>query len=604
MKSKPLYRKENQFMRVLKVQEDRVFVIDCVKRLIPKWEDENCLEGFVECEEQELLDYLGKSFEEPEEMSEKDRMVMHERFQMIYGAVTFSHNSFLRNEAINVIEEEYGISRNTIKHYLCEYLAFSDIRALAPKKREEKVLTDDEKNMRWALNKFYYNINRNSLKTAYTLMLKNKYCDAEGKLLENYPSYYQFRYFFRKTKNQQKFYISREGLAVYQRDYRPLLGEGVREYAPCIGIAMLDSTVCDIYLVNEANQIVGRPLLSVCVDAYSGICMGYSLTWEGGMYSLRNLMLNVISDKREHCRKFGISISKDEWNVSELPLRMITDKGSEYKSENFEQLSELGISIVNLPPYRPELKGPVEKFFDCVQGYFKPYLKGKGIVEPDFGERGKRDYRKDASLTMEQFEKVLIHCILFYNSKRILKDFPFSEEMLSEHIRPYSNTIWNMQKEQGTELISVNKEELVKVLLPRTNGKFKRNGLLVNGLRYKNDNYNEAYLQGKEVVVAYNADDVSQVWLLENGSFVSFDLIESRFKDKQLENVNALKTKQNQLCREEQRNVTQAEIELAEKILTVRSQTVRSTDVKMKNIRDTRKKEQRNSHKDFVKGVV
>ena len=127
MKSKALYRKENQFMRVLKVQEDRVFVIDCVKRLIPKWEDENCLEGFVECEEQELLDYLGKSFEEPEEMSEKDRMVMHERFQMIYGAVTFSHNSFLRNEAINVIEEEYGISRNTIKHYLYEYLAFSDI---------------------------------------------------------------------------------------------------------------------------------------------------------------------------------------------------------------------------------------------------------------------------------------------------------------------------------------------------------------------------------------------------------------------------------------------------------------------------------------------
>ena len=44
-------------------------------------------------------------------------------------------------------EEEYGISRNTIKHYLCEYLAFTDIRALAPKKREEKVLTDDEKNM-------------------------------------------------------------------------------------------------------------------------------------------------------------------------------------------------------------------------------------------------------------------------------------------------------------------------------------------------------------------------------------------------------------------------------------------------------------------------
>lgn len=604
MKSKALYRKENQFVRVLRVKEDKVFVIDCIKRLIPKWMDEASLDGFLECEERELLEYLGKAFDDIEEMSEKDRRIMNKRFQMLYGAVSFAHNSFLRNEAINVIEEEYGISRNTIKHYLCDYLAFGDIRILAPKKREERPLTEDEKNMRWALNKFYYSLNRNSLKTAYTMMLKNRYCDGEGKLLENYPSYYQFRYFFRKTKDQQKFYISREGLAVYQRDYRPLLGDGVREYAPCIGTAMLDSTVCDIYLINEANQIVGRPLLSVCIDAYSGICMGYSLTWEGGMYSLRNLMLNVISDKREHCKRYGINISTEEWDVSELPLRMITDKGSEYKSENFEQLSELGISIVNLPPYRPELKGPVEKFFDCVQGYYKPYLKGKGVIEPDFQERGKHDYRKDASLTLEQFEKVLIHCILFYNTKRILNDFPFSEEMLAENITPYPYVIWNREKEQGAELVKVKAEELVRVLLPRTRGKFKRNGLLVNGLRYKNKNYSEQYLQGKEAVVAYNADDVSEVWLLENGSFVPFDLIESRFKDKQLEAVKAMQQKQTRLCRDEQRNMTQAEIELAEKILTVRSQAQKTTKTTVKNIRSTRQKEQKNLHKDFVKEVM
>ena len=56
---------------------------------------------------------------------------------------------------------------------------------LAPKERmKEKELTQDEKNMRWALNKYYYTKAKQSISTAYTLMLKEKYCDGEGRLLE------------------------------------------------------------------------------------------------------------------------------------------------------------------------------------------------------------------------------------------------------------------------------------------------------------------------------------------------------------------------------------------------------------------------------------
>ena len=73
----------------------------------------------------------------------------------------------------------------------------------------------------------------------------------------------------------------------YQRNHRPLLGDGVQEYASHVGVAMLDSTICDIYLVNEAGGLVGRPILTACIDAYSGLCCGYTLSWEGGNYSLR-----------------------------------------------------------------------------------------------------------------------------------------------------------------------------------------------------------------------------------------------------------------------------------------------------------------------------
>lgn len=82
---------------------------------------------------------------------------------------------------------------------------------------------------------------------------------------------------------------------------------------------MLDATVCDIYLVNETGDLVGRPILTACVDAYGGLSCGYSLSWEGGVYSLRNLMVNIVEDKVEHCCSFGIHISEYDWPAGEMP---------------------------------------------------------------------------------------------------------------------------------------------------------------------------------------------------------------------------------------------------------------------------------------------
>ena len=332
-----------------------------------------------------------------------------------------------------------------------------DSTSLAPAVRQtERALTPDEKNMRWALNKFFYNRKRVSLMTAYTMMLKEKYSSLTGKLLEQYPSFYQFRYFYRKTRKLQHYYISRDGLTDYQRNHRPLTGDGVQEFAPAIGTGMLDATVCDIYLIDDAGNLVGRPILTVCVDAYSSLCCGYSLSWEGGVYSLRGLMLNIIADKKDWCEKFGISIPGEDWSCDTLPAVFVTDMGSEYTSENFEQITEFGVKVVNLPAYRPELKGTVEKFFDLVQDAYKKHLKGKGVIEPDFRERGAHDYRKDACLTMRDFERIVLYCILYYNSGRVIENFPYTEAMISAGVKPHASAIWNWSRSQvGANLISV-----------------------------------------------------------------------------------------------------------------------------------------------------
>lgn len=598
MKNKSLFYnpKTKEIFRILDSKDSEVLVINCTKKQMPYWTEFDSISSCRPITEDELKNMTNTHFQELTVPS-KEYKYAQERFLLISNIIPVIGDKTKRTQMIRIISETNNYSKQTIKNILCKYLIYQNIAALAPQKNIEKELTTDKKNMRWALNKFFYTKNKNSLSTAYVMMLKEKYTDEYNNLLPH-PTIHQFRYFYRKTKKMETYYISRDGIKDYQRNHRPLLGEGIRTVTNGIGTAMLDSTICDIYLVNNKQELIGRPLMTACIDVYSGLCCGYSLTWEGGMYSLRSLMLNVVTNKKEHCKNFGINIEESEWNCNQLPTTLITDKGSEYASENFEQLTDLGVSIINLPAYRPELKGSVEKFFDVIQSLYKPQLLGKGVIESDFQERGSHDYRRDACLTLEQFEKIILHCILYYNTQRIIKNSPLVEE----NIPPHSCNIWNYYLTYNDGfLISVSPQNLLLCLLPRTKGVFKRNGLNVNGLRYKHKTYTEMYLIGGEVTVAYNPEDVSYIWLIEeNGTYVKFELINSQFYGKDLSFVESYTKLSKKLIAENTDDNLRAKVSLLKDIDFVISESVRS-NVSTKNIRKNRQKEQELTHRDFVK---
>lgn len=605
MKKHDLLKDGNNIIRVLEIKVDIILIIDCIKRTMPVWVEVSALKSFIECTDEILIDINNFTVAKIDALDAEQRKIMYERYTLIAPILPFVADEKVRSKIIRSIAIEHNISKQTVRNYLCLYLAYMNITVLSPRKQmEDAKLTQDEKNIRWALNKFFYTTKKQSLMTAYTMMLKEKYCDGMGVLADIYPSFYQFRYFYRKTKKMQNFYISRDGLKNYQRNNRPLTGDGVQSFASAIGVGMLDATVCDIYLINDSGNLVGRPLLTACVDSYSGLCCGYILSWAGGLYSLRGLMLNVISDKTVWCKQFGISINKEYWPCDKLPATLVTDMGSEYKSENFEQIAELGVKVINLPSYRPELKGLVEKFFDVVQETYKKHLKGKGVIEPDYQERGAHDYRKDACLTIADFEKIILHCIIYYNSQRIVENFPYTEAMILADIKPNASCIWNWGKSQmGANLIDVCEKELILTLLPRTTGKFSRFGLKVNKMRYHCEGYTEQYLTGDEITVAYNPENVTSVWLVENGIYIEFTIIESRFEGKDLTAVHSLMMNQRSLAKGAKQDNLQAQINLMRHIEAITSSVRNSNDVSIKNIRDTRKREQSKHHQNYMKGV-
>lgn len=598
MKKNDLIKTGSSIFRILSAG-DNVLAIDCNKKTMPQFFSYDFFSDGV------IINCLSPDYLNFDELSPADRKIAQQRYTMIASAVSVLEDVKQRNLMLENSSKQFGISKQTLRSYLCTYLVYQDIAALAPKHSKGKELTQDQKNMRWALNKFFYTRNQNSLPTAYTMMLKAKYCDDYGKLLPDYPSFNQFRYFYRKHRKMENFFISRDGIKDYQMNNRPLLGDGVQEFAPSVGTAMLDGTICDIYLVNDKGQLIGRPVLVVACDANTSMCLGYSLSWQGGTYSLQNLMLNILEDKVALCERMGIHITVDQWAVNQLPGIMVTDGGSEYKGKTFEQIAELGVSLIHLPPYRPELKGQVEKLFDLIQNSYKDILKGKGVIMPDFQERGSHDYRKDAVLTLEEFERIVVRCIIHYNCERVIKTYPYTPEMLESNVKPYANEIWNWKVENdiGTNLISVSNKDLILTLLPRTNGKFTKYGLKANRLRYHAEGYKERYLQGGDVIVAYNPDNCNKVWLKEkDGSFIEFSLIESRFEDMSLDSVQEIQQKQIELMKDTIRDNYQSKIELMSFIESVASKP-KSTDVQIKDTRAARKSATRKQHKD-IGGVI
>lgn len=584
------------------VKDDRhMIVFDCCKQNLPIVKDSA---QFIDWEAADLSD-LEKIYGEHAELnalSPNGRKIACERYTMISGILPFI-GSDQQSDKIREAAESFRVSRQTIRNYLKKYLLYQDVSALAPKPPSPtNKLSADQKNFRWALNKFFYTKNQNSLSTAYTMMLKARYTDSNGNLVKGYPSISRFRYYYYKNRKLEKYYITREGLKKYQKDHRPLLGSGVQEFAPNIGTAMLDSTVCDIYLINDAGELIGRPILVAACDANTSLCLGYSLLWQGGIYSLQSLMENILEDKRNWCKRLGISISPQQWPVDQLPGVMVTDKGSEYKGETFEQIAELGVTLINLPSYRPELKGNIEKLFDLVQCSYKDILKGSGVIMPDFQQRGAHDYRKDAILTIHQFEQIVVKCILYYNNSRILENYPYTKEMIDAKVKPYAADLWNWKYNQGERnLIQVDQKDLALTLLPRTTGIFSRRGLKVKTFRYRNDDYKEAYLQGGKCLVAYNPDNISRVWLLEKGSYVEFRLIDEICVDQSFAEAEKFAANKKELIQSERQNQLQNKIELYAFIETIRDQAraENTVTVDLKKITKTRQKETEKRHRDM-----
>lgn len=466
------------------------------------------------------------------------------------------------------------------------YLLYLAQDSLMPKPRESHLgkQTKIQRTFQQAIETLYYSAKRPSLRSVYDCMLLEHFTDDNGKLLEGHPTWHSFRQYYYSRglhKGSQK-QISREGLTNYQRNHRMLFGNA-QNWKSQIGCYQMDATQGDLYLVSslDPNTVIGRPNLYLAVDTVTGLIAGFYAGMETGEQAVLYCLANTAQDKVAFCAKYGITITAEQWPSAGLPGEIITDRGREFCGSRIDVLCKrYGIERESLPPFRPDQKGLVEKNFGLIQNSYTSALRGKGMIEPDAQERWATDYRKQASLTLNDYIKLLIHTIVYLNSARVLRNYPLSDEMLRDHVTPTASGLWNWFAEMGrSTLLELDPQEYELLALSQGEATVDRHGVRFRGFHYGAKEYRSLLekLMRRKVTVAYDPERTDLLYLVQDDEYVRLPLTKacSRYRNQSYAEAQQHRAAEQDAKQQYSAAETQARVDLTRQIQTITSTSKR-----------------------------
>ncbi|OOM79135.1 Mu transposase C-terminal domain-containing protein [Clostridium sp. BL-8] len=461
------------------------------------------------------------------------------------------------------------------------------------------ITAEVKKHFQVAINKYYRSNNKLSLKEAYMLMLKDFYSDSymENNELKHkmwdiarIPTYNQFYYWFKKDEDIKKDITFRESEKEFNLKHRELLNNSKQETDGPGTRFQVDATIADVYLVSSLNRnrIIGRPIVYAIIDVFSRLITGIYIglegpSWLGAMMALDNML----QDKVEYCKAYGINIEKEQWPCEHIPEIIIADRG-EFEGYSVENLiNNLNIKIENTSPYRGDLKGIVERSFRTTNEKIKHTTPG--AIQKEFRKRGDRDYRLDATLTLEEFTRIYINIVLHHNSK-IIDKYPMDKEMLEDEITPTPLNLWKwgIENRKG-RLKTVNREILRLNILPRGKASVSRAGIRFKGLYYSSDKAikEQWFINNKirSIEIVYDPRNMNKIYIpFDNG--LSYDecyLISAsiQYKDCLLEEIIFNEELEAELKEKQMKEQNQNNIDLEKEInkIVSKARKIKEKDV-------------------------
>lgn len=355
----------------------------------------------------------------------------------------------------------------------------------------------------------------------------------------------------------------------------------------------IDHTECDIILVNDEHRLpIGRPWITVAIDIYSRMIVGYYLSMNApSVTSVGMCVSNTILPKDTLLAKFDVNAN---WNVWGFPETIHVDNGADFRADAVKKAGLAhGINIEFRPVGRANFGGHIERAIGTLMSEIHNL---PGTTFSNIKQRGEYNSDANASMTFFEFEKWLVTFITKIYHKRVHNSlFLTPEQQWEEGLFGDENSIGFIQKPSSNSTIILD-------FLPIYERTIQKNGVNIEGLNYYDHVLRTKINQtenGKKKQFIFKRDprDISYVWFYEESTKEYFKIpvanqnmpsmtawefysIKTNLKNKGLKRVNQDAILE---AREELHNQIQLSVKNSKKARRD-SQRLKNKDIEMKEI--------------------
>ena len=333
--------------------------------------------------------------------------------------------------------------------------------------------------------------------------------------------------------------------------YKPTPGKFVAEYP--MQLIEIDHTPVDLILVDDQHRKpIGKPWITVAIDIYSRMIVGYYLSLNApSVTSVAMCLSNTVLPKDELLLKLDIDSNWDVWG---FPETIHVDNGADFRADAIKHAGLLhGINIEFRPVGQSNFGGHIERVIGTlmnitheIPGTTFSNIQQKGEINPD----------KNASMTFSEFERFLVTFITKIYHKRLHEGIKMSPEQL------WDIGIFGDEAPIGLPPKPSDPQSVLIDFLPYFKRTIQKNGINIEGLNYydyvlrsKIHEIDEETGRKKQFICKRDPRNIKFIWFyddnvqqyykisvadqsLPNMTLWEYDLIKRNLYDKGIQNIN------------------------------------------------------------------
>jgi putative transposase len=448
--------------------------------------------------------------------------------------------------AATEIGDEKPPGVTSVYRWCRKYQRSEDTRALIPRfdRRGSRKLKQDERLLQLAseaIEEAFKASPQATGKSIYTRLV-GKVTTANTRMLPSEQMKQPTLRTFHRMLNRMDSYdfaVLKEGKVAADKRYRVLM-TGLPTTQILERVEM-DHTPLDLFIIDEKTWLpLGRPTLTVVMDHFSRMLLGYHLSFDNpSTAAVMGALRHAILPKTPAKEALPNVKVEHRWVCYGQPDLIVVDNGLEFHGNDLDSVVfDLKSKIQFCPKYQPRYKGVVERFLGTLNYTFAHQLPGTSFAR--FYQRGDYDPQRQALLTLAEFNHLFEKWVVDVYAQTV-------------H-RGIGTTPWAKWHE-GIKFREPELPESIHALKCRIGRvcerSLRQDGITIKGLRYNGDSLAEIlrfHGAGVLVRVVYDPEDLGeiQVWGPDDQLPVVVRALDYEY-------ANGMTYKQNALIRESMR---------------------------------------------------